>query len=396
MSPYGTHSQLRFENFITSRADKMSKLIDEFVVFSDHHAHSFSYGAKPVQFNDYVRGTIDISSRVAASVDVLNQIGAYMSQHNIQTALFGGDLFHVRNAVPTQVYNLTIQAAKELAFDRFVYAIPGNHDYYDRIGEFHSLEMLKDETFFVVDSRVDWPKNNTAYCRSSCVVSAIPYSDDKKKIIKAIQEAAERPTNGRPHILLAHVGIQGATVGSNFVMLDDSDLSIDDIPYEKFTACFFGHYHQHQKLCPNGWYIGATHQHNWGDANTTRGFLHVKIFDDHVDVKQIETKAPKFWLFNSLEELEAAEVSPDDFVRVKAADDQADSVREVLAEKTYSAWEVVAAQDTKKSEEEATTYLSDLSMEKAVEAWVANSSSSLNKDVLTQIGLEILSDSQED
>jgi len=93
--------------------------------------------------------------------------------------------------------------------------------------------------------------------------------------------------------------------------VSENDLSVEDIPWQKFTACFFGHYHQHQQLFANGWYVGASHQHNWGDANTVRGFLHVKVYVDHVEFVQIETDAPKFIVSKG-----PIEARPKDFVRI--------------------------------------------------------------------------------
>ena len=59
----------------------------EFLVFSDHHAHNFSYGATRTK-----RSRGFYNSRLVSSVEVLGEIKKYAEDHDIDTILFGGDL----------------------------------------------------------------------------------------------------------------------------------------------------------------------------------------------------------------------------------------------------------------------------------------------------------------
>jgi len=277
--------------------------VHEFVIFSDHHAHNHKYGAVR---RELVRGNQSTvhNSRLLDSVAVINEIAEYVKNNNIRTTIFAGDLFHTRGTVPTDVYNLTYEAVRGIPGE--VIMIPGNHDFADRDGKVHSLEPFKD-----MMAVYDVPWSCSGYGDLSICFHFVPYSDIKGKIVKDIAELPIVP--GIPNVLIGHAGIQGAKVGSDYVLVNDSDMEITDIDLTRFTACFFGHFHKHQMLARNAWYVGATHQHNWGDAGCRRGFLHVTIRDGKTLIKQIESSAPKFVNISSLEEFD---INSNNFVRL--------------------------------------------------------------------------------
>lgn len=308
----------------------MDVVLDEILVFSDHHAHPFPYGAKEVIHNQVLT-----NSRLLESVSVLDQMHRYASDKNIKTVVFGGDLFHTREGVPTDAYNLTLESLALLFKKRHVFLLAGNHDYHDRAGLVHSLEGFKHWTGEEYDVRVcDWRRKGL-YEHSGVRgdvynLCFVPYTERRAEAVTAIQELASSEVEG-PKLLFAHLGMQGATVGSDYVLVNDGDVSVSDIPHGAFTGCLFGHYHQHQKLFPNGWYIGASHHHTWGDVNTKRGFLHVRVYIDHIDFDFIESEASRF-LALSEADLDTTVIREKDFVKVftekKLTPDAANRVRQ--------------------------------------------------------------------
>lgn len=297
--------------------DHMSGVvIDELLVFSDHHAHPFTFGAKEVEWG----GTL-VNSRLVNSARVLQQMNTYARKHKINTVVFCGDLFHTREAVSTDAYNATFDQLYPLFAGRTAFAIPGNHDYHDRAGLTHSLDTLKYWRNNGSLRIVDWTKTDKSIVHTGkrgdeYMLCFVPYTEDRNLAIKTIEAHAAIPFAG-PKLLFAHLGMQGATVGSDYVLVNAGDVAVSDTPYDKFAGCLFGHYHQHQKLFPNGWYVGATHHHTWGDVNTKRGFLHVRVYIDHIDFDFIESDAPKF-LATTEAELETAadSIKEGDFVKI--------------------------------------------------------------------------------
>ncbi|NJL54171.1 hypothetical protein HC928_02645 [bacterium] len=284
-------------------------LIDELLLFSDHHGHPFTFGAREVLY-----GNKHINSRLAASLDVLSQIHTYAKNHNIGNIVFCGDLFHVREAVPTDAVSLTVQKIAQMSNDAYVWLLPGNHDYFDREGKITSLDIFKHLKSSLNISVVGRERKLTSGVRGDTYsMHFCPYTDDRNLAIEYLQQAGEEVNKDTPALLFAHLGMQGAKVGSDYVLVSDQDITVSDVPYDKFAGCFFGHYHQHQQLFRNGWFVGATHHHNWGDVNTRRGFLHAKLYVDHVDFDFIETNAPRFLMFSDEDQVSA---KPGDFVRV--------------------------------------------------------------------------------
>lgn len=308
-------------------------IIDELLVFSDHHAHPFPYGAKEVLHNGVLT-----NSRLLESCAVLEQMRKYSELRGIETVVFCGDLFHTREAVSTDAYNLTLEQLSNFLFCRNAYFLVGNHDCFDRAGKVHALEGFKYWT--AGPTIMDWNAKSLIQEHMSphgdvYTLCFVPYTENRQFAVDTIQRLAKTKTHG-PKLLFAHLGMQGAKVGSDYVLVNDGDISVDDVPYDQFTGCLFGHYHQHQQLFKNGWYVGASHSHTWGDVNAKRGFLHVRVYVDHIDFDFIESDAPRFL---ALREEDVAEtvIREKDFVKV-------------FTERKLTDKEVTQVRDTTKSE----------------------------------------------
>ena len=291
-------------------------IIDELLVFSDHHAHPFSYGSSEVLY----KGLLS-NSRLVAACGVIDQMREYANKRKIKTLIFGGDLFHTREAVPTDAYNLTLANLAKLCKGRTAYLMVGNHDCFDREGKIHSLEGIKLWHGFGDINIVDWSEGHCSLFETVkgmrgdfYTMAFVPYTENRQLAIDTIKAHATRKEDG-PKLLIAHLGMQGAKVGSDYVLVSDGDIGVDDVPYTDFTGCLFGHFHEHQQLFSNGWYIGATHHHNWGDVNTKRGFLHVRVYMDHIDFDFVESDAPRFMAVREAD-LETTVIREKDFVKV--------------------------------------------------------------------------------
>jgi len=347
----------------------------EFVAFSDHHAHNFRFGAKKVP---YKSGGF-YNSRLLDSAAVLDEIHTYCVRNKIFTVLFGGDLFHKRTVVHTDVWNITFSALRRFKDSGIhLIMIPGNHDFADRQGHIHSLDSLR-EVATVMDTVA---VQHTAGGQLSVV--SVPYTDSlesaKDRLSAAATLASECATPAT--VLLAHLGMQGARVGSDYVLVSDGDIQVKDVTRDNFDLCLFGHFHQHQKLFPQGYYIGASHQHNWGDANTKRGFLHFKIPEGEAPTFEfIETNAPRFVRLKGDED--SSHVRPIDFVRWSGKDD----------ETMPQALEAIGAENVTVAEQ-AMPHLSDTDLDAvaAIEAWATLRST--NPDPLIALGKALLAEAE--
>jgi DNA repair exonuclease SbcCD nuclease subunit len=253
------------------------------LLFSDIHSHPFKAYA-----------TINaegMNSRLADAISCINQIYEYAVANDADVVLFGGDMFHVRKHINVTAFNAVYVGMSQFSVSKIpVLLIPGNHDQCDKEGHDHSIYAFR--TFLEVADKPGWyelrGKSGKLYD-----ICAIPYCDDVEMIHGLV--------NGRPRtlhttLLLGHLGVQGAKVGADFVYTNPRDPTVVDLNCSYFDACFLGHYHEHQQLAPNCWYIGAPLQHTWGDTGQQRGFLEYDT--DTGAIQKILLQSPKFVLLS--------------------------------------------------------------------------------------------------
>lgn len=253
----------------------------EVVLFADLHCHPY----KPYADID----DTGMNSRVKDAVACLEQITRYCEKNKPDLVLFAGDMFHTRGKLSVQAYNAVHNVLEELGQHTKLVMIHGNHDQVDRGGADNSLEGLRHVC--TVPLYTGWHRvgaNNRIYD-----IFCIPYSVDDSAVRTLIRD---RPVAHRKiadtALLLGHVGIQGAKLGADFVFPSPYDLTLDDLNLPEFDAAFLGHYHMHQQLAPNCWYIGAPMHHTWGDKGQRRGFM---TYDVNTKMaSHIELEFPQF------------------------------------------------------------------------------------------------------
>jgi len=290
----------------------------EFLAFSDMHAHNFRYGATFIdcppdleEFHDDKGQYRNLNSRFVDTILTLREIRDYAREHEIGWVLFGGDLFHERSQVSTEVLSVV---SRELAkFSHWgikIIALPGNHDFADREGSNTSLDHLDplNGISVLTEGLHELPGLN---------IYALPYTQELEAPLGRLKEFTKLGhANEFPTLLLGHIGVQGGIVGSDYVLVSKKDVDFNDLQTKFFDLTLLGHFHKHQKLSSKAYYIGATHEHNWGDCDDPeRGFLHVNVSKGKHSVTKIPTmSASRFVKVSTEKDLE--KVRDNDFVRV--------------------------------------------------------------------------------
>ncbi len=385
-----------------------------FLVISDIHAHPFPYGAQYVPYPPF-KGLHN--SRLVSTMRALEGVADYAVENGVDTVLFAGDLFHTRQSVRTVARNMVTHVIKTKFVDQGIkmVLIPGNHDYADRVGNIHSLQALPylGPDIHVVDtvSAVELPD-----LRVICV----PYTDSVKKARLDLQEAADlaKEDLSKATVLLCHLGVQGATVGSDYVMICPSDVGGEEIPFGDFDLCFFGHYHQHQMLAKNAWFTGALTEQNWSDVNGNRGFIDVDASYDSsdlcrdnglwritrasgkqghardgskVEVYRVETGAPRFLQATCPEDLDAAR--EEDFVTYYTTETLTPEQQAQLRQRC-KAIQMDIKPLKKDKAPELTFDATQLNAETALGPWVKENAGDLEQAPLLDLGRELLSEAQ--
>jgi DNA repair exonuclease SbcCD nuclease subunit len=316
---------------------------------------------------------------------------------------FCGDLIHTKKSTTKDVFNIIInwfRSCENSTGIEFV-MIPGNHDFNSKDGSSHSLLALKDFNNITV------LESNTHCCvgtrkeRNYTRIYGIPYTEDKEEFCNLFNN---NPTNNLYvdyNIILCHTGIQGARVGSSYIMVKDHDVDTGVLQHNKYTACFFGHYHEHQKVFLNGYIVGAPAEHDWGDSGGTRGFIHVTIDDGKVDVKHIPTprEIPRFKLINDESSLE--DIKPWDFIRFKTKESITQEHKNNIEGMIGAAcgeipkWLEIIPEPKNENKEAFVIPSKATSAESILDDWVDHSKIELPREKLLQVGKQILNEAKE-
>ena len=246
----------------------------KFIFFTDSHFHLFTNYAKPDKFypNDRFREQIEALQKV---FDIAKEEKA--------TVIFGGDLFHKRNAVDTRVYNEVFKVfARNQDVD--VLLLRGNHDattnsvYTDSsIDTFDYLPNVSVFTSFGVAE-----KNNV-----NIIFTA--YGDETEEIKDYIKDNVQE---GKVNILVGHLGVEGSLTGKGSHRLEGA-FGYQDLQPELYDFILLGHYHRRQYFQnPNHFYGGSLMQQSFSDEQEANG-VHL-IDTEKMTTEFIPIKTRKF------------------------------------------------------------------------------------------------------
>lgn len=249
------------------------------IIFSDLHSNPFK---------QYSTVTEDgTNSRLNDAISCIDQIREYAEKTRPDCVIFTGDLFDTRTGPDTKTLQKTYDAIHKFKKSNIhLYLLVGNHDMQDRAGKFHSLHVFK-EIANVID-KPGWYvlQGKTRSYPSLC----IPYLEDVENLKEIFNLPPSRGAGSK--MFLGHMGVVGTEAGSNFVYRNPVEATIADLPSKNFDVGFLGHFHKHQNIVDNFWYVGAPLMHNWGDVGQSRGFLEYNT--NTKELKQLPLNSPKF------------------------------------------------------------------------------------------------------
>lgn len=244
--------------------------MSRFVVFSDLHLHTWMYGSSLAK---------GINSRLLNQSDVVGQIRQYVVDNDIRTVIFLGDLFHT-STISAEVLEVAYNSFRLLAQDINLILLTGNHDQYSKNGEIHSLSFFKPFAH-VVDQAESLGRLDQEH-----PMYAVPYTEDESNLVKLFNSVEKNS------LVFLHQGVSGVPVNSKGFVLNETFKAGMITPQVKHV--FAGHYHSHKKVNDTLTIPGSPLQLTWGDVGEKRGWLDVTIEEGQVNIKHIESKAPKF------------------------------------------------------------------------------------------------------
>lgn len=158
-----------------------------------------------------------------------------------------GDLFDNRDAVPLEA----LYAAHEIFLESKELGInwiwfPGNHDMHMK------HEWANKHSLLAVNKNVEVIDKVTTINLGGVDFNIIPYIHDHAAYNQVLEEVSKNASEDS--VLSTHVGTNKAKLNSCFLSKNWSDTNLDET---KFRRVYTGHYHIHQQVGDNTWYIGS-------------------------------------------------------------------------------------------------------------------------------------------
>lgn len=351
-------------------------------VFADVHVHPFK-NYSTVLSNG-------LNSRVQDSVSCMKQIFDYCKKNKIKEVLFAGDMFHTRKSVTVQALKAVYDIVAEACCDMNVRMIHGNHDQADREGNDHSLHTFRDICTIV--DKPSWIHTNST--ETDIFICAVPYVEDVSTIRELIK--SHKVEENQTRIFLGHFGLKYAKIGADFVYEDPHDADINDLSPTLFDVGFLGHFHMHQNLGHNFYYVGSPLQHTWGDVGQDRGFMVYDTDTKHADF--ISLVSPRFVRFDSVANVSNCQ---DCFVQIIDtrvwSDDEKEDFRQQIKARTLEIIPLPEEKDLQPGPR--IDFQPGMSYQDIVEKYVKSgvqSCEGLNESYLTKLGLEFLLESDQE
>jgi DNA repair exonuclease SbcCD nuclease subunit len=210
------------------------------------------------------------SFRLDDCLNAVEQVNDYCSCNGISVLAILGDIFHLRDNVPSISLYKSYQLFEKISKTKKIYAVAGNHDapfkiFIQGLNNIRHLSSLM-ETFY--------DKDYGCVQLGGCTfwfLHCIEEYDKTLNILNKIQEEIINNYSNSFNVLCSHLDIGGFSLESG--QESKSRLSISD--FKIFDKVFLGHLHSHQTKS-NVSYIGSPLQLTFGDRNIEHGFV---VFD---------------------------------------------------------------------------------------------------------------------
>lgn len=271
------------------------------------------------------------SSRLDIILDGLRYIKDYCIANSIDTAVCAGDLYNTRGKVNTLVFNETFEVCKEFSDEGIhLILVAGNHDQIDNSDvPQSSLRPLAEipRVTVVEDCRTLLDPSANETVRLHCV----PYSKNTQ-MIKDFIDSREKE-EGVTDILVAHLGVSGATVGNKEYPMQDA-FALSDLRPDFYKYVALGHYHDKQMVggTNNVFYTGSPVPHTFGDM-PNKGFYVIDT-EKRWDVQFVPIPSPEFYTVNNDISTEDLEYHRDrgDYIRVQITESEVESFESRIPE----------------------------------------------------------------
>jgi exonuclease SbcD len=271
--------------------------------FADLHLGVETYG--------HIDPATGLSSRQTDFLKVFDEIVDYALDSKIDLVLFCGDAYKSREPTQTQQREFARRIRRLSEGGIPVFMLTGNHDLpntsfratsteiFDTLGVDKVIVATKPDKFVIQTASgpiqivsLPWPRKSALLTREE--TKNLTFEQLKERIENALtgaiaKFAAELDPN-RPAILVAHIWVANAKVGSENRMTigQEPSLLLSNVAIPAFDYVALGHIHRRQVLAedPPVVYAGSPERIDFGEEDSDKGFYIIEITTDKATGKR--------------------------------------------------------------------------------------------------------------
>lgn len=247
----------------------------KFIFVTDLHMHPFVDFSKAD--GEY------ITTRFKEQIRALENVFSIARKKEAKI-IIGGDVFHKRGAVKTEVFNKVFKVLSDNE-DIETHVLRGNHD-----STTNSLRTHSSITPFKSLPNVHIYNTPKQHVIDGVGFYFLPYGDEVEEM-KEFIHSGDKVDSSDTNILVAHIGVEGATQGKHSHRLSGA-FGYGDLRPDYFDYILLGHYHKRQQLSTEHnrhFYGGSFMQHNFGDEGQDKGVHFIDTDEGLVEFIPLET-----------------------------------------------------------------------------------------------------------
>jgi DNA repair exonuclease SbcCD nuclease subunit len=243
------------------------------LIFSDLHDHNYQ------EFSTINEG---VNSRLLEHLLCLDLIAEDALKLKVDVIVFGGDIFHLKNFVDSQVIKLTMKKMEELSEIAPIVICPGNHDYRGWGSDPILLEILSEFSGNIHLPTIGTHNEVTCF---GWTIKIFPFTRD----IDSLNDQLKAHPRTSKTIAILHQDMIGSMYGKFLV---EKGL-YPELLADRFPFSFVGHFHDQKSMSPTVWSIGSPLMLSFGEQDQGKGWLFLDT-DEGVVKQLLNTVSPRF------------------------------------------------------------------------------------------------------
>tara|TARA_A100001037_G_scaffold305989_1_gene348462 strand:+ start:4233 stop:5474 length:1242 start_codon:yes stop_codon:yes gene_type:complete len=254
-------------------------------------------------------GTIDpdtgLSSRLNDFLNVFDELVDYAITHTVDLVVLAGDVYKSRDPSQTHQREFAKRISRLTKANIPTFVVVGNHDLPNstnrataveifptldvagiHVGDTLTTHIITTEAGPIQIISLPWPKKGSLLSREETKGLNIDQvrMELERRLTEGIRANAANLNPNIPAIIVGHVTVNGATVGSerSMMMGNDHTLLVSSLQYPQIDYVALGHIHKHQVVSSNHpqiVYSGSLERVDFSEEHEDKGFC-VIILDE--------------------------------------------------------------------------------------------------------------------